>query len=177
MNRDSDILLALLANFALFSLMAVGGANSVVPEMHRQAVDVHLWISDRKFSELFAIAQAAPGPNVVFVTLLGHYIAGIPGALVTTFAMCAPTCAIAYFVARVFDRFKDATWRIVIQAGLVPVTIGLIAASALIVTRAADRDVAMFLITAASFALAYWTRITPLVALAAAAALGLIGVV
>jgi chromate transporter len=177
MKQDSDIFLALLMNFALCSLMAVGGANSVVPEMHRQAVDVHLWISDRKFSELFAIAQAAPGPNVVFVTLLGHYIAGIPGALVTTFAMCAPTCTIAYFVARVFDRFKDATWRIVIQAGLVPVTIGLIAASALIVARAADRDAATFLITLASFALAYWTRITPLAALAVAAGLGLIGAV
>ena len=80
-------------------------------------------------------------------------------------------------MARVFDRFKDATWRIVIQAGLVPVTIGLIAASALIVARAADRDAATFLITAASFALAYWTRITPLAALAAAAGLGLIGII
>jgi len=148
-----------------------------VPEIHRQAVEVHHWISDRKFSELFAIAQAAPGPNVVFVTLLGHHIAGIPGALITTVAMCGPSCTIAYFVARVFDRFKNAPWRIVIQAGLVPVTIGLIAASALIVTRAADRDAATFLITGASFALAYWTRVTPLVALGVAAALGLVGLV
>jgi chromate transporter len=177
MNEDFDLYIALLLNFALFSLMAVGGANSAVPEMHRQAVEVHHWISDRKFSELFAIAQAAPGPNVVFVTLLGHYIAGIPGALITTVAMCGPSCTIAYFVARVFDRSKNAPWRIVIQAGLVPVTIGLIAASALIVARAADRDAVTFLITAASFALMYWTRVTPLVALGAAAALGLVGLV
>jgi len=175
MNEDSDLYLALVLNFALFSLMAVGGANSAVPEMHRQAVEIHHWISDRKFSELFAIAQAAPGPNVVFVTLLGHYIAGVPGALITTVAMCGPTCTIAYFVAKVFDRFKNASWRIVVQAGLVPVTIGLIAASALIVARAADRDAVTFLITAASFALAFWTRVTPLVALGVAAALGLIG--
>ncbi|HEY2135637.1 MAG TPA: chromate transporter [Xanthobacteraceae bacterium] len=177
MNQDSDTYLTLFLSFALYSLMAVGGANSVVPEMHRQAVDVHMWISDRKFSELYAIAQASPGPNVVFVTLLGHYVAGIPGALITTFAMCAPSCTIAYLVARVLERFKEATWRIVIQAGLVPVTIGLIAASALIVARGADRDVALFLITAASFGLAYWTRVTPLIALAAATALGLLGVV
>jgi len=177
MNEDSDLYIALLLNFALFSLMAVGGANSAVPEMHRQAVEVHHWISDRKFSELFAIAQAAPGPNVVFVTLLGHYIAGIPGALITTIAMCGPTCAIAYFVARVFDRFKSAPWRVVVQAGLVPVTIGLIAASALIVARAADRDAVTFLITAATFSLTYWTKVSPLVAFGVAAALGLAGLV
>jgi len=177
MTEDSDIYLVLLANFAVFSLIAVGGANSTVPEMHRQAVDIHQWMSDRTFSELFAIAQAAPGPNVVFVALLGHYVAGIPGALTAMFAMCAPSCTIAYGVARVIDRFEKARWRIVIQAGLVPLTIGLVASSALIVARAADRSVATLLITAASFALCYWTRVTPLAALGLAAILGLTGIV
>ena len=177
MSEGSNIYLVLLANFAVFSLMAVGGANSTVPEMHRQAVDIHQWMSDRTFSELFAIAQAAPGPNVVFVALLGHYVAGIPGALTAMFAMCAPSCTIAYGVARVIDRFEKARWRIVIQAGLVPLTIGLVASSALIVARAADRSVATLLITAASFALCYWTRVTPLAALGLAAILGLTGIV
>ena len=177
MTDETDIYLALFAIFASCSVIAVGGANATVPEMHRQAVEVHQWLSDRTFSELFAIAQAAPGPNVVFVALLGHYIAGIPGALVAMLAMCAPSCTIAYGVARVIDRFKKARWRIVIQAGLVPMTLGLVASSALIVARAADRDVATLLITAASFALCYWTRVTPLLALGVAATLGLIGVV
>jgi chromate transporter len=177
MNDDSHVYLALLGNFALYSLIAVGGANSVLPEMHRTTVEVHQWIGDRTFSELYAIAQASPGPNVVFVTLLGDYIAGIPGALITTFAMCAPSCTLAYLVARVFDRFKEATWRILIQAALVPVTIGLIAASALIIVQAADHDATTLLITAASFALCYWTRITPLLPLGLAVVLGLLGVV
>jgi len=177
MSGQSNTLLVLLANFAACSLIAVGGANSAVPEMHRQVVEVHQWIGDRTFSELFAIAQAAPGPNVVFVVLLGHYVAGIPGALTAIFGMCAPSCTIAYGVARVIDRFKGARWRTVIQAGLVPVTIGLMAASAFIVARAADRSAVTFLITAATFALVYWTRVTPLVALGLAAALGLTGVV
>src|SRR5262249_17613143 len=150
---------------------------STVPEMHRQAVDVHHWITDRTFTELFAIAQTSPGPNVVFVTLLGHYIAGIPGALIAMFAMCAPSCTIAYCAARLVDRFRHAPWRIMLQAALVPVTIGLIASSALIVARAADHGVTTLLITAASFALCYWTRVTPLLALALAALLGLTGVV
>lgn len=177
MSEDSNIYLALLANFAVFSLIAVGGANSAVPEMHRQAVELHQWLSDRTFSELFAIAQASPGPNVVFVALLGDYVAGVPGALVAMFAMCAPSCTITYGVARVIDRFEKAQWRIVIQAGLVPVTIGLVASSALIVARAADRNAATMLITAASFAFCYWTRITPLVPLGLAAVLGLAGFV
>ena len=175
MSDDADVYLPLLSIFAVCSVIAVGGATSTVPEMHRQVVDVHHWISDRSFTELFAIAQTSPGPNVVFVALLGHYIAGIPGALIAMFAMCAPSCTIAYCAARVVDRFRHAPWRIVLQAGLVPVTIGLIASSALIVARAADHDVPTLLITAASFALCYWTRVTPLLALALAAALGLTG--
>jgi len=174
---DSRVYLGLIATFAMCSVIAVGGANSTVPEMHRAAVDVYGWISDLKFSELFAIAQAAPGPNVVFVALLGEYIAGVPGALIAITAMCLPSCTIAYCAARLIDRFEHARWRIVIQAGLVPLTIGLIASSALIVTRAADRNLAAVLITAASFALCYWTRVSPLVALALAAGLGLMGVV
>jgi len=176
MSDEPDVYLALLRIFALCSVIAVGGATSAVPEMHRQAVDVHHWITDRSFTELFAIAQASPGPNVVFVTLLGHYIGGIPGGLVAMFAMCAPSCTIAYCAARVVDRFRHAPWRIVLQAGLVPVTIGLIASSALIVARAAVHDVPTLLIMGASFALCYWTWVTPLVALALAAAVGLTGV-
>src|SRR5262249_57240106 len=114
----------LLPIFALCSVIAVGGATSAVPEMHRQVVDIHHWVSDRTFTELFAIAQASPGPNVVFVTLLGHYVGDIPGALIAMFAMCAPSCTIAYAAARVVNRFKHAPWRTILQAGLLPVTLG-----------------------------------------------------
>jgi len=159
------------------SFFAIGGASSAVPEMHRQTVAIAQWLTDRQFSELFAIAQAAPAPNVMFVALLGHFIAGVPGAVVATVAMCGPTCFLAYGVSRVFERFRNARWRIAIQAGLVPVTVGLIAASALIIARAADHDWAGFAITAATFAFVYWTRLSPLVAFACAALLGLGGFV
>jgi chromate transporter len=177
MNEDAGPYLSLLAIFAVCSLIAVGGANAALPEMHRQTVDIHEWLSDRTFSELIAIAQASPGPNLVFVALLGDYIAGVPGALVAIFAMCTPSGVIAYLVARVIDRFEHARWRIVMQAGLVPVTIGLVASSAFIVARGADRTAVTLLITAATFALCYWTRVTPLIALGLAATLGLLGIV
>src|SRR5215468_6749003 len=173
MRNDPATLAALFLQFAILSFFAVGGASSAVPEMHRQTVEVTHWLTERQFSELFAVAQAMPGPNVMFVALLGHFIAGVPGAVVATVAMCGPTCFLAYGVSflaygvsRVFERFRNARWRIAIQAGLVPVTVGLIAASALIIARAADHDWAGFAITAATFAFVYWTRLSPLVAFA-----------
>jgi chromate transporter len=123
------------------------------------------------------MAWAAPGPNIMFVALLGHFIAGAPGAVVATVAICGPSCVLAYAVSQVVERFREARWRIAIQAGLVRVTIGLIAASALITARAADHDWAGFAVTAATFAFVYWTRLSPLVAFACAAPLGLGGFV
>jgi chromate transporter len=172
-----DVLGTLAVQFAILSLFAVGGAMAVVPEMHRQAVEVYGWLNDRQFADLFAIAQAAPGPNIIVVTLIGFQTAGIPGALVATAAMCAPSCVITYFVSRTFDRFKDKKWRIVVQAGLVPVSVGLFAAGFFIVARAADRTLVAAAITAATTAVAYWTRLNPLWMFAVAGVLGYLGFV
>jgi chromate transporter len=175
MRDDFGTLMVVAAHFALLSLFAFGGATSAVPEMHRQAVELQHWMSDRQFSELFAMAQVAPGPNVMIVTLIGQQAGGILGGLIATCAMCLPSCALAYVVYHVFYRFKGAHWQIAIQSGLVPVTIGLVAASALIVARAADHDVFSVVITIATAAFTYWSRTTPLVALALAAMLGFAG--
>jgi chromate transporter len=172
-----DVLGTLAVQFAILSLFAVGGAMAVVPEMHRQAVEVSHWLTDRQFADLFAIAQAAPGPNIIVVTLIGFQAAGIPGALVATAAMCAPSCLITYFVSRTFDRFKDAHWRIVVQAGLVPVSVGLFAAGAFVVARAADRSLVALAITLATAAVAYRTRFNPLWLFAVAGLLGYLGLV
>ncbi len=117
MSHDPGILLTLAGNFALMSLFAIGGANAALPEMHRLAVEVMHWMTDRQFADLFAIAQVTPGPNVIVVTLIGYQVAGLAGALVATLAMCGPTCVFAFFVGQVWDRFKEARWRLIIQAG------------------------------------------------------------
>jgi chromate transporter len=172
-----DTLGTLSFQFALLSLFAIGGAMAVVPEMHRQVVDVQHWMTDRQFTDLFAIAQAAPGPNIMVVTLIGYQTAGIAGALVATAAMCAPSCVITYFVSRTFDRFKNARWRIVVHAGLVPVSVGLFAAGAFVVARAADRGLVAVGVTLGTAAIAYFTRFNPLWLFAAAGALGYLGLV
>lgn len=172
---NSSPLIALAGYFALLSLFAVGGANAAIPEMHRVAVEVMQWMNDRQFADMFAIAQISPGPNVIIVTLIGYHVAGFAGAAVATAAMCGPTCVLAFIVARTWDRFKEARWRVAVQAGLVPVSLGLIGASAFLVARASDHTVVAGLLTAATALVAFATRINPLFLFAAGALLGVTG--
>jgi chromate transporter len=155
--------------------LALGGANAVVPEMHRQAVELRSWMSEREFIDMFAISQATPGPNVMLVTLIGYHVAGVAGALVTTVAMCGPTAILAHFLIRTWDRFKNAPWRTAVQAGVVPISVGLVAASAIVLTHASDRSAAAALITVATAGMAYFTRWNPLWLIAVAALAGLTG--
>ena len=177
MKPDGGLLLTLAGYFALMSLFAIGGANGALPEMHRLAVEVKGWMTDRQFADMFAIAQVTPGPNVIIVTLIGYHVAGLAGAVVTTVAMCGPACAFALVVSRLWDRFREAPWRIAIQAGLVPVSIGLLAASALVVVRAASTGWAAIAVTAVAAAAAYRLALNPLWIFAAAALLGLFGLI
>jgi chromate transporter len=175
MKSPWDMLTALAVQFAVLSLLAFGGANAVIPEMHRQAVEAHHWLSDKDFAALYAIAQAAPGPNFMIATLVGWRAAGVAGALVATIAMAGPSCVMAYCVSRVWDRYRDAGWRIALAAGLAPVTVGLVAASAWLLAKAADVDARLAAITAVTAAVGYFTRVNPLWCLATAALLGFAG--
>ena len=158
-------------------MLAFGGANAVIPEIHRDVVAVSGWMTDQQFADLFAISQAAPGPNILIVSLVGYQVAGVAGALVTTAAMCGPTCLFVYFASQAWHRFRHARWRIVIQAGLVPVSIGLVGAAAIVLARAADHTWVAVLVTLVTAALTFWTRIHPLWMFGAAGLLGLAGLV
>lgn len=177
MNSPAGTLLTLAWTFGLMSLLAIGGANSTIPEMHRVAVDVQHWLSDSQFVDMFAIAQLSPGPNVLIVTLIGYHVAGIAGALVATFAMCGPSAMFAYFVSNMLTRSSQATWPIVLRTALVPVSIGLMCASGFVLTLTSDRTWAATALTVAAAALALLTRLNPLWMLVAGGILGFAGVV
>jgi chromate transporter len=177
MNSGPNPILTLLWTFGLMSLFAVGGANSAIPEMHRVAVDVRQWMTDKQFADAFAISQMSPGPNVLIVTLIGYSVAGITGALVATLAMCAPTAILAYYVSRFLARSSHSRWPAIIQAALVPLSIGLMAASGLILVQTADRTWVAGLITAVAAGLAFATRLNPIWMLLAGAFLGFAGFV
>jgi chromate transporter len=168
-------LVTLAGLFAELSLLAVGGANALVPEMQRQ-VQAQGWMQQSEFAALFALAQAAPGPNMLVVTLVGWRVAGLSGALVATGAFVVPTGVLTYAVSRVWERFREARWRRMIQAGLTPVTVGLVMAAAVLLCRAAALDTRLLLLSAAVAVVLLTTRLHPLWLLAAGAALGAAGI-
>jgi chromate transporter len=177
MKADGDILVTLAVQFAMMSLLALGGANAVVPEMHRQAVELRGWMNEREFTDMFAMSQAAPGPNVMLVTLIGYHVAGAAGAAVTTLAMCGPTAVLAHFLARTWDRFKDASWRVAVQAGVAPISVGLVGASAIVLTQAADHSWGGAMISLVTAVTALWSRWNPLWLIAIAGLAGVFGLV
>jgi chromate transporter len=177
MNSDSNPLVALAFTFAVMSLSAVGGANSAIPEMHRVAVEVRHWLTDRQFADVYAISQLSPGPNVLIVTLIGYSVAGVAGALVATLAMCVPTAVLALFVSRFLARSSQARWPAILQAALVPLSIGLMGASGFILARTSDRTLMAVLVTVAAAVLAAATRLNPLFMLFAGGCLGFAGLI
>ena len=171
-------LVTIALRFAVLSLIAVGGVTSILPEVHRVTVDVHGWLTDAEFTQMFAIAQASPGPNMLIVALIGFHVAGLPGALTAAAAICLPSCTLAYLVERLWQRFRGTPLRRAVESGLAPITIGLMLATGWLVARGAPGTGSVaYAITAITAALVLFTRVNPLWCLGAAAALGLLGVV
>ena len=170
-------LLRLSATFAVFSLLAIGGVNAVVPEIQRQVVELNGWISSGEFAGLFALAQAAPGPNMLIVALIGWKLAGFMGALVCTLAICGPSSLLAYWAAKLWRRFHATRARRVIERGLAPITVGLVLASGGLLARSADGDWRTYTFTALTTVLMLRSRLNPLWLLTGAAIAGLCGVV
>ncbi|QIG95129.1 MULTISPECIES: chromate transporter [unclassified Bradyrhizobium] len=172
----SGTLVTLALIFAQLSLLAFGGGNTVLPEMQRQVVDIHHWMTAQEFGALFALAQAAPGPNMMVVPLVGWHVAGFSGVLVTSLAKFGPSSLVTGFALRLWERFKDRPWRRTVQAGLVPVTAGLVTASAIVITHTSVSGWGTALIAALVAIATTTTRIHPLLALAVGAVLGLTGI-
>lgn len=168
MKELGGTLATLAGYFALMSLFAIGGANSAIPEMHRFAVDVEHYLTDQQFDDTFALAQLTPGPNVIIVTLIGYRVAGLIGAVVTTLAMCGPTCVFALFVGRASERFRGAVWHAVLSRALIPVTLGLTASSATVIATITGYNLAALAITLGTALTAYFVRVHPLWAFAVA---------
>lgn len=174
---DTNPISQLIWHFLLLSLVAIGGANTVLPEMQRQVVEIGGWMSAKDFATLFAIAQAAPGPNVLIVSLVGWKVAGLPGALASTAAMCGPSSLVAFWVGRVAHRFRHSPIRSIIQNGIAPITIGMVLASGYLLADAADHNWPAYGLTAATVLVALKKRLNPLWLLGAGALVGMTGVV
>lgn len=163
---ERGVFTQLAITFGTISLLAIGGANAVVPEIHRQVVDLLAWIDAPTFARLFAIAQTAPGPNVMLASIVGWQVAGIPGLLVATFAMLIPSSLLALACGRGLRRWSDHGVVKVVTLALVPIALGLMLASGVVATFAADAGLFGYAITAATAIVTYRSKVNPLVPMA-----------
>jgi chromate transporter len=132
---SAESLWALFLHFLSLSVFATGGAMALATDMHRYVVDQHAYITHTQFMNSIALAQAAPGPNILFVTVMGWQIAGAQGALATTLGMTLPALVFPFVVSRLgrlkqFDRTLEA-----LQRGLGPVALGLMASTCFLLVR------------------------------------------
>jgi len=158
--------------FALLSLVSMGGMPSVMPEMQRIVVDVQGWMSAAEFTQLFAIAQAAPGPNVLVTALIGWKVAGLAGGMVALGAFCGPAAALAYSIGGFWDRMRDAPWRRTFQRALVPVTVGFIVSGGYVLATPVGPEWRSALIAGGAAALLILSRLNPLWILSGGGVLG-----
>lgn len=134
---DTLVNLALLfANFLYISLLGVGGGIlAVFPEVHRVVVDVYHWMTTQELTTALAIGQAAPGPNFLFVALIGWHVAGLAGAIVASFAAIGPTSAIALYVWQAKERQAAlGPMGRAMRVGLMPVAAGLMTSTGLLLS-------------------------------------------
>jgi chromate transporter len=173
---DRTDLAALALHFALLSLMAIGGMSAVLPDMHRYLVEANHWLSDRQFADAYALAQAAPGPNMMFVTLLGWQLSGWAGAIVATLAIIFPPIVLTLGVTRLHANNPDAPLGRAIRGGLGPIAIGLTLASGWILAQSADYSWRTALLTLATVALMLRTKLNPVWLIAFGALAGIAGI-
>jgi chromate transporter len=174
MHTGVDTLLGLFGHFLLLSLLAVGGAITVVPDMHRVLVEKMGLLSDAQFNASIAIAQASPGPNILFVAVMGYQAAGLTGAATTLAGIMLPSTTLALVVARWGHARRD--WRAVqaFKAGMAPIVIALMFCTGWILTAETPgwRHV---LLTIAAALLVWRTRIHLLVLISIGAVVGALG--
>lgn len=123
------MLLDLFLHFLALSLLAIGGAITTAPEMHRYLVGDRSWLSDETFTQSIALAQAAPGPNILFVAVLGYQVAGLAGALAAMSGIMLPSTTLVLVATRWARAHQEDRAVRAFTLGLQPLTLGLIIAT------------------------------------------------
>jgi chromate transporter len=170
-----SVLLSLLAKLSGLSLVAFGGVNALLPTIFDVMVNQEHWIDGQTFSDYFAIAQAAPGPNFMIIALLGWHIYGVLGAFLASFAIALPSSILIFFLQRLILGIQDPFKKKTIQYAAATLAIGLILSSAWQIAIQINHSVAMHVLTIATIGLTLFTRWHPLYLIAIGAVLGVLG--
>ena len=166
---------ALFGHFLAMSMLAVGGALAAAPEFHRYIVDQRGWLDDSQFSAAIALAQAAPGPNLLFVPVIGYAVAGLPGAMVALLGILIPSTTLALAATRWGSKRREQRGVRAFVAGMAPITIGLLLTTGGLLAWPLARQPAAWLLIAATVALSLKTKIKPVWLIAVGAAAGALG--
>lgn len=170
-----SILFSLFIKLSAFSLIAFGGVNALLPVLLNLAVNQERWIDLQTFSDYFAIAQAAPGPNFMTVTLLGWHIYGVIGALVATLAIAWPSSILIYYLQRLILGIQNPHHKKSIQYAAAALAIGLVLSSALQIALQINQSIAAYALTLGTIATTLFTKWHPLYLIAIGATLGFLG--
>ena len=167
--------LQLFVHFLMLSLLAIGGAITTAPDMQRFVVGQHGWLSDAQFTASVALAQAAPGPNVLFVAVIGFNVGGLAGMLATLVGTLLPSTTLALTATRWGDRHRESRGLRAFTAGLAPLTIGLLLATGWILLEPTRTQGGSALLVAVTLRVMLRTRWSPLWPVALGAAAGATG--
>lgn len=165
----------LFLHFTMLSLLAVGGALTTAPEMQRYVVGERGWLSDAQFTESVALAQAAPGPNLLFVAVVGFNVAGLAGVLAAMAGSLLPSTTLTLWASGQLNQHRESPAVRAFSAGFAPLTLGLLVATGWVLLEPVRTHPGALLL-AAGTVLAMWkTRLSPLWLIAAGALAGAMG--
>ena len=177
-------LLAVIWDFLSLSLFSLGGGNTLLNEYHHLAVTKYCWLSSRQFADIYALAEAAPGPSSMIVGLLGMGAAvdegplwGLLSGVAAELAILLPSTLVMVAASLSWNRLRDAPIRIAFERGLGPITLGILFAVGLKILRISDHDTPAYAVSALVCVLMLRTRLSPLWFMAVAALLGGLGLV
>jgi chromate transporter len=133
--KEGNILVDMAVLYVTLSFLCIGGTIPLIPDMHRFFVDSRGLMTTSEFAGYIALAQAAPGPNILYVALFGYHVAGIIGALTTLGAISLGPFALVVLTTKFFARLQANPWREIVLRGLAPVTVGLMLAGCALLTQ------------------------------------------
>jgi chromate transporter len=172
---EPGVLTSLFLHFGMLSLLAIGGAITTAPDMQRYVVGGQGWLTDAQFTSSVALAQAAPGPNLLFVAVVGWNIAGLVGVAATLAGSLLPSTTVALAASRWGDRHRGSRAMRAFAAGMAPLTLGLLLATGWVLTAPVrDSWGALLLVPFTALALLK-TKVSPIWLVAAGAVVGALG--
>lgn len=168
-----NALLQLALHCALWSLLAIGGNSVAISDIHRYSVMEAGWVTDAQFVAFFAMAQALPGPNGMFLVFIGQQVAGIPGAMTVMVAKLLPCSLLTYFGAAWLERQAHRPWVQRTRRALLPVSLGLILAASFVLIKGLENSFLQVLLLVLSSAVVYFSKINAIWLVLGGVALGL----